>query len=85
VSPLRLPGYAGQAAQPPAKITAGLINKETNEPRTSNIEFNEVSYEQTRPFIFLAASMKSEFESGFSRDLSNCYLKSAGSLAEPDL
>jgi hypothetical protein len=30
LSPLRLSGYAEQAAQPSAKTTAGLINEETN-------------------------------------------------------
>jgi hypothetical protein len=31
--PLRLPGYGGQAAPPPAKKTAGLIEKETEKKR----------------------------------------------------
>jgi hypothetical protein len=38
VSPLRLSGYAGQAARPPAKTTAGLIDKRNFKKRISNIE-----------------------------------------------
>jgi len=39
VSPLRHSGYAGQAAQPPAQTTAGLINKRNFKKRISNDEY----------------------------------------------
>jgi hypothetical protein len=46
VSPLRLPGYAGQAAQPPAWEAAGLINERNFKKHPSFPASQPLSQEQ---------------------------------------